>query len=242
MKKINEVSKISGVSIRTLQYYDNIGLLKATKRTESGYRLYGDTALEQLQQILLFRELKFPLKEIKIMMSSPNFDKIKALNQQIKLLTLRKERLDNLIKFAREIKKKGGIVMDFKAFNTSEIQEYAKRTKAEWGDTSQYSEFIKKSSNKTKEENELIASRFVQIFAKFGKLRNKDISSVEVQAQVQQFQNYITEHFYNCTKEILAFLGEMYVQSSEFKANIDNVGGEGTALFVSNAISEYCKA
>ena len=242
MKKINEVSNVSGVSIRTLQYYDNIGLLKATKRTESGYRLYDDTALEQLQQILLFRELKFPLKEIKIMMSSPNFDKTKALNQQIKLLTLRKERLDNLIKFAREIKKKGGIVMDFKAFNTSEIQEYAKRTKAEWGNTSQYSEFIKKASNKTKEENELIASRFMQIFAKFGKLRNKDISSVEVQTQVQQLQNYITEHFYNCTKEILAFLGKMYVQSSEFKANIDNVGGDGTALFVSNAISEYCKA
>ena len=152
MKKINEVSKVSGVSIRTLQYYDNIGLLKATKRTESGYRLYDDTALEQLQQILLFRELKFPLKEIKIMMSSPNFDKTKALNQQIKLLTLRKERLDNLIKFAREIKKKGGIVMDFKAFNTSEIQEYAKRKKAEWGNTSQYSEFIKKASNKTREE------------------------------------------------------------------------------------------
>lgn len=81
----------------------------------------------------------------------------------------------------------------------------------------------------------------MQIFAKFGKMRNKDISSVEVQTQVQQLQNYITEHFYNCTKEILAFLGKMYVQSSEFKANIDNVGGDGTALFVSNAISEYCK-
>ncbi len=131
--------------------------------------------------------------------------------------------------------------MDFKAFNTSEIQEYAKRTKAEWGDTAQYSEFIKKASNKTKEENELIASKFMQIFAKFGKMRNKDIS-VEVQTQVQQLQNYITEHFYNCTKEILAFLGKMYVQSSEFKANIDNVCGDGTALFVSNAISEYCKA
>ncbi|MGN1034302.1 MAG: TipAS antibiotic-recognition domain-containing protein [Oscillospiraceae bacterium] len=82
----------------------------------------------------------------------------------------------------------------------------------------------------------------MQIFAKFGEMRNKDISSVEVQAQVQQLQNYITEHFYNCTKEILAFLGKMYVQSSEFKANIDNVGSEGTALFVSNAVSEYCKA
>ena len=123
MKKINEVSKVSGVSIRTLQYYDNIDLLKATKRTESGYRLYDDTALEQLQQILLFRELKFPLKEIKIMISSPNFDKTKAIDQQIKLLTLRKERLDNIIKFAREIKKKGGIAIQVRSKNMQNVQK-----------------------------------------------------------------------------------------------------------------------
>ena len=103
MMTVNEVSKLTGVSIRALQYYDKIGLLRPTRYTQSGYRLYDDTALETLQQILLFRELEFPLKEIKEIISRPDFDRKMALEQQIKLLTMKKERLENLIGFAREI-------------------------------------------------------------------------------------------------------------------------------------------
>ena len=83
MMTVNEVSKLTGVSIRTLQYYDTIGLLKPIEYTESGYRLYDDTSLERLQQILLFKELEFPLKEIKKIIDAPNFDRNKALEQQI---------------------------------------------------------------------------------------------------------------------------------------------------------------
>ena len=97
MMTVNQVSKLTGVSIRTLQYYDTIGLLKPIKYTESGYRLYDDTALERLQQILLFKELEFSLKEIKEIIDAPNFDRAKALEQQIELLTLKKEHLENLI-------------------------------------------------------------------------------------------------------------------------------------------------
>ena len=79
MMTVNEVSKLAGVSIRTLQYYDSIGLLKPAEYTESGYRLYDDAAMERLQQILLFRELEFPLKEIKEIVTRPDFDKQKAL-------------------------------------------------------------------------------------------------------------------------------------------------------------------
>ena len=101
MMTVNEVSKLAGVSIRTLQYYDSIGLLKPAEYTESGYRLYDDTAMERLQQILLFRELEFPLKEIKEIVTRPDFDKEKALDQQIELLALKKEHLEKLITFAR---------------------------------------------------------------------------------------------------------------------------------------------
>ena len=80
MMTVNEVSKLTGVSIRTLQYYDSIGLLKPTEYTESGYRLYDDTSLERLQQILLFKELEFPLKEIKTIIDAPGFDRNKALD------------------------------------------------------------------------------------------------------------------------------------------------------------------
>ena len=90
MMTVNEVSKLAGVSIRTLQYYDSIGLLKPAEYTESGYRLYDDAAMERLQQILLFRELEFPLKEIKEIVTRPDFDKQKALEQQIELLTMKK--------------------------------------------------------------------------------------------------------------------------------------------------------
>ena len=93
MMTVNEVSKLTGVSIRTLQYYDTIGLLKPIEYTESGYRLYDDTSLERLQQILLFKELEFPLKEIKKIIDAPNFDRNKALEQQIELLTMKKEHL-----------------------------------------------------------------------------------------------------------------------------------------------------
>ena len=86
MMTVNEVSKLTGVSIRTLQYYDTIGLLKPIEYTESGYRLYDDTSLERLQQILLFRELEFPLKEIKEIIDAPNFDRNKALEQQLSLI------------------------------------------------------------------------------------------------------------------------------------------------------------
>ena len=110
MMTVNEVSKLAGVSIRTLQYYDSIGLLKPAEYTESGYRLYDDAAMERLQQILLFRELEFPLKEIKEIVTRPDFDKKKALEQQIELLTMKKEHLENLIDFARGIQNGGKIL------------------------------------------------------------------------------------------------------------------------------------
>ena len=97
MRTVNEVSKLTGVSIRTLQYYDKIGLLSPAMRTEAGYRLYDDTALERLQQILLFRELEFSLDDIKAILEAPDFDREKALEQQIELLTLKKQRLEAIL-------------------------------------------------------------------------------------------------------------------------------------------------
>ena len=90
MMTVHEVSRLTGVSIRTLQYYDRIGLLHPAGHTEAGYRLYDEAALETLQQILLFRELEFPLKDIKKIIGSPDFDRSKALGQQIELLELKK--------------------------------------------------------------------------------------------------------------------------------------------------------
>ena len=105
MMTVNEVSRLTGVSIRTLQYYDKMGLLKPTEHTAAGYRLYDNRALEKLQQILLFRELEFSLKDIKQIMDAPGFDRQKALEQQIEVLILKKQRLENLIALACGIKR-----------------------------------------------------------------------------------------------------------------------------------------
>lgn len=240
MMTVNEVSKLTGVSIRALQYYDKIGLLKPTEYTESGYRLYDDTALEMLQQILLFRELEFPLKEIRQILSRPDFDRNKALEQQITLLTMKKEHLENLIDFAREIKLTGGKTMDFSVFDTAQMEEYAKQAKEQWGKTDAYKEFEQKSKGRSGDEERLIAERLMQIFADFGKIKDMEPGTAEVQSLVKRLQDYITQNFYQCSNDILFGLGRMYADGGEFTENIDRAGGKGTAAFAAEAIRIYC--
>lgn len=125
MMTVNEVSRLTGVSIRALHYYDQIGLLPATGHTDSGYRLYDDTALEHLQQILLFRELEFSLKDIQRILSNSAFDREKALEQQIELLKLKRQHIEDLIALAEKTQTTGGTIMDFTAFDTQKIKDYA---------------------------------------------------------------------------------------------------------------------
>lgn len=241
MMTVNEVSKLTGVSIRTLQYYDKIGLLHPAKYSESGYRLYDDTALEKLQQILLFRELEFPLKDIKVIMDSPDFDRSKALEQQITLLTLKKEHLEKLICLAREIKMIGVKKMDFSAFDTSKLDEYAAQAKASWGNTPEYHEYEEKAKGRTKQEEQIIGENMMQIFTEFGTMLGLKPDSEEVRAQVKKLKDYITENFYTCSNDVLHSLGNMYAGGGDFTTNIDRAGGEGTAEFVSRAIEIYCR-
>ena len=241
MMTVNEVSKMTGVSIRTLQYYDTIGLLKPSGYTKAGYRLYDDTALERLQQILLFKELEFPLKEIKEIIDAPNFDRMKALEQQIELLTLKKEHLENLIDFAREIKQLGVKKMDFTVFDTKKIDEYAKQAKEQWGQTDAYKEFEEKSQGRTQAEEKNIIREFMRLFAEIGEMKEMIPADELVQLQIKKVQDYITEHFYHCTKEILNSLGKAYGCGGEFTENIDKAGGKGTAEFTAKAIEIYCR-
>ena len=241
MMTVNEVSKLTGVSIRTLQYYDTIGLLPPTEYTEAGYRLYDDTAMERLQQILLFRELEFPLKEIRRIIDSPDFNRNKALEQQMKLLTMKKEHLERLISFARKIKETGVNKMDFQVFNTTKMDEYTKKAKEQWGQTAEYKEYEEKTSKQSLEAQKQALQNFMLIFVEFGKMMDKKPEDSDVQLKVKEFQDYITDHFYKCSNEILKGLGEMYVSGGEFTENIDKAAGDGTAVFVAKAIDIYCK-
>lgn len=242
MRTVSEVSKLTGVSVRTLHYYDQIGLLKPTKTSGTGYRLYDDTVLERLQYIMLFRELEFSLEDIKTILDSDNFNRNRMLEQQIELLTLKRNHIDNLITFARGIQLVGVKHMDFSAFKTTEIDNYAEQAKALYGKTDAYKEFEKKTAGQTKEQMNWAGEKMMELFVEFGQMM-KEFSpeSVEAQKQVAKLQDYITEHFYTCTKEILSGLGKMYAGGGAFTENIDKAGGSGCAEFVEKAISVFCE-
>ena len=240
MMTVNEVSKLTGVSVRTLQYYDKIGLLMPAAYTESGYRMYDEACLERLQHILLFKELQFPLKEIKEIIDSSDFDRNRALEQQIELLTLKKEHLENLIIFARGIHGLGVRYMDFSVFDTKKMDEYAKQAKETWGKTDAYKEFEEKHKNYSEEDDRKLQVEFMNLFVEFGTMKVKDAGSDEAQKQVKKMQDFITEHFYTCTNQILAGLGKMYSGGGSMTENIDAAGGIGTAEFAAKAIEIYC--
>lgn len=241
MRTVNEISKLTGISVRALHHYDAIGLLKPTRVTEAGYRLYDGAALKRLQNILFFRELQFPLKEIKVILDNPRFDPGEALAQQIKLLELRRKHIDELISFAHEIQKGGVNKMNFNVFDKTEIEQYSEEVKKRWGSTKAYEEYEQKIKGKSDEEQSAIANELLSLFAKMGSLRECSPEEKVVQEKVRELQAFITDNYYNCTDEILNGLGQMYVCDERMKQNIDKTGGEGTAEFVKQAICIYCK-
>ena len=241
MMTVKEVSKLTGVSVRTLHYYDEIGLLTPAVTTEAGYRLYDDTNLERLQQILLFKELEFSLKDIKKMIDSPGFDRRKALSEQIELLTLKKEHFENLISYAQQIRSKGEYDMYFKVFDNAKIETYKAEAKRRWGNTEAYREYETKSADYSEEKQQVLARGMMDIFKEFGSKMEKSPADAEAQKLVKKLQDFITANYYTCTKQILSGLGQMYAAGGEMTDNIDTAGGKGTAEFAARAIAEYCK-
>ena len=131
--------------------------------------------------------------------------------------------------------------MAFDAFDTGKLDEYAARAKASWGNTAAYKEFEEKAGERTKEEEVDLSRRMMGIFVEFGQIRETDPASAEAQGLVRKLQDFITEHFYNCTREILSGLGKAYAAGGEFTENIDRAGGAGTAAFAAEAIEIYCR-
>jgi len=239
MKTVKEVSRLTGVSVRTLHHYDALGLLKPAQVTAAGYRLYDDEALGRLQTILLFRELQFPLKEIKGMLDAPDFDPMAALEDQIRLLQLRREQLDRLIDHARQIQKTGVMTMDFNAYDTKKLDAYAAEAKQRWGHTDAWRE--SQARNKTGEQERADADGLMDIFRRLGDYRTGDPAAAKPQALIRELQRYISDHYYNCTTPILLGLGQMYAAGGEMTENIDRAGGPGTGDFARRAIEIYCK-
>ena len=242
--QINEFAKLVSVSVRTLHYYDEIGLLKpAFVDEQNGYRFYDEISLERMQEILFYRELDFELKSIAEILSSPDYDKRKALAEQRKLLILKKERLERIID-ALYGAEKGKITMT--AFDNSDYEtarkQYETEAKRRWGETDAYKEHAKKTANYSKEKWQNVNDGLMTILAKFAECMKAGNTAVSDEAQtlVKELQHYITENYYTCGGEILVGLGQMYVADERFKNNIDK-HTPGTAAFISESIATYCR-
>ena len=238
--QIKEFAGFTGVSVRTLHYYDEIGLLApAFVDRSTGYRFYDENSLLRMQEILFYRELDFSLKSIGEILSSPNYDKNKALKEQKHLLTLKKERLERLIS-AIDGAVKGENVM--KAFDNSEFEKHKDEAKEKWGKTDAYKEHAERTKNYSKQKWNDLTEGMDHIMAEFAvcmrKVKTPD--STEVQNLVKMLQDHISENYYLCTNQILAGLGQMYVADERFKRNIDK-HADGTAEFICEAIEIYCR-
>lgn len=247
--KVKQVSKIVGVSVRTLHHYDEIGLLTPEYVTDAGYRMYSDEDLERLQQILFFKELDFNLKEIINILDTPGFDKMNALKTQKRLLLDKKKRIEMLIlsvektlvsmEKGTEISKKDM----FAGFDIQEIEKhkekYSEETKKRYGSGAAYKESVKKTSKYLKEDWFRINTHQKKINQKIIDHMYKGIEDPIVQEGVAELRQHITDSYYNCTVEIFRGLGSLYVQDEGFAKNLDK-NKQGYAEFLSRAIHYYC--
>ena len=235
--QIKEFAELTGVSVRTLHYYDEIGLLNPSEvDAQNGYRFYDEKSLERMRVILFYRELDFSLKTIAEILSSPEYDKQQALSRQRKLLLSKKERLEQLIAAIDSVEKGEDFMKtnnDYEALKN----QYAEEVKQRWGNTDAYKESQKRNTDFSKS-----AALLDAVFEEFAELNRSGTSPNDEPAKKQEkkLQQCITDNLYTCTNEILAGLGQMYVADERFQKNIDR-HGEGTAEYISECIKSYFK-
>ena len=241
MKTVKQISELTGVSVRTLHHYDSIGLLKPTAATEAGYRLYDDAALQRLQQILLYRELGFPLKDIQALLDAPEDVRRTALDDHIRQLDAKRQKLQDKISMAAIMKITEVNNMDFEQFDAKKMDDYSAQAKTLWGKTEAYREYQVKSQGRSKETDCTLGDDLMGLFRELGTMRDQAADSEAVQTWVKKLQGFISEHYYTCTKPILMGLGQMYAGGGSMTENIDHAGGAGTGEFAMQAITVYCK-
>lgn len=247
MYKINEVSKLTGVSIRMLRHYDKIGLLSPSKRTDSNYRLYNNDDISRLYKILLFKELEFSLQDIKHLLDDQEFNREEVLKVQRNLIFKKKQRLERILESIDDtIGNLGGNRVsqkNFKAFNYEDVKNHQKKyneeTEKRYGKTNAYNESQEKTSKYSKSDWENIMQEAGTIYEALSQLMDKDPSDEIVQKLIEKWRNHISTHFYNCTIEIFRGLALMYVGDERFTKNIDQYG-QGLAKFMSDAMHIYC--
>ena len=239
--KINEVSKITGVSLRTLHYYDKIGLLVPAK-LENGYREYSNDDLNKLQKILFYKYLNFKLSDIANIIKNNN-DSLIILEEQHKLLLKEKKKLENVIETIEKTIKdyKGEIHMTieekFEGFKKEDMKKYEIEAKDKYGE-----DVIEESKRRQKGKEEIVEKEFNNTFKRFSnyKAKNLEIQSDLVQNEVERLYNHLNKYGFDCSIEVFSYIGKGYSENPEFRNNI-NKFGEGVPEYISSAIDYYCR-
>ena len=237
------MAQLTGVSVRTLHYYDQIGLLCPETAADSGYRRYREADVERMQQILFYRELDFPLKDIRAILADPQYDKGEALLRQRELLELKRARLDRLLALL-DANLRGEQTMEFQGFDQRDYEDarrqYAAEAEARWGGTAAWRESRAREAARRPEEQAALTEEMNGILRRAAALREGDPAAPDARALAAEWQAFLSARYYDCTDEILAGLGEMYAADPRFRENLDRFG-PGTADFLAGAIAAYCR-
>ncbi|QHT45286.1 MerR family transcriptional regulator [Halobacillus sp. ACCC02827] len=249
MMKIKEVADLAGCSVRTLHHYDHIGLLSPRTIASNGYRLYGESEIARLQQILFFREMDLSLVKIQQILDDPEFDERKALAHHRYMLVEKRHRLDRMIESVdRTLASiQGGTVMENKdrlePFDSRSIEEHQKKYEQEvnnrWGNTAAYKESARKTKSYSEEDWKRMKQDMDAIDRHLVSIMDKGPEDAEVQKWIGKKRQHITDYFYECTLEIFRGLADMYVNDERFRSNLEK-WREGYPAFLNDAIVHYC--
>jgi len=237
--KVNEVAGLTGISVRTLHYYDEIGLLRPNQTTPAGYRIYNEDNLDTLQQILLFREMGLPLGKIKEILSDPSYDRKKALHMHRQHLLEKRGRIDQMIDtIDKSIKHaQGEITMTnkekFQGFDFSS-NPYEDEARKRWGDQA-VDDANKLVDSMDKNQRRDFADQINTIYANLAAIRHLDPASEEAQAGIREWYDLLNA-MGNYSPEVFRGLGQMYVDDERFTRNIDKFG-DGLSAFMCRAMA-----
>ncbi len=241
---VQQLATLASISVRTLHYYDEIGLLTPSSIAKNGYRHYENKGLVRLQQILFFRELDFPLEEIKQMLDRPTFQIVEALRDQKKLMQLKRKRMDSLIQSIE--KTIANMQTDtplphkelYDAFKDDDVKQYQAEVKQRWGNTEAYTQSMVRVSKMTKQEMEKLKADGKAFTKTLADAMDKAPTDPTVQALIGEHYKGI-QFFYDCPLTMYRNLGQMYVNDPRFTAYYDTFR-PGLAIFVRDAIAHYC--
>jgi DNA-binding transcriptional MerR regulator len=240
---VGELAALAGVTVRTLHHYDRIGLVRPSHRTAAGYRDYTASDLDRLHQVLVYRELGFPLEEVASLLDDPDADPAAHLRRQHRLLRDRLERTQAMVAAVeKEMEARSmGISLTpeekFELFGEGYSEDYEREAEERWGETEAWGQSRRRTAAYRKEDWQRIKAEVDDVQRRFAEAMRAGVPADSEQAMdvAEEHRQHISRWFYDCPPAMHAGLGRMYVEDERFTANYEQVA-PGLAQYVSTAV------